>query len=62
MNDMSDLSFTQTSRAMSSTPLNRARGGQRQIWHVAAENNKKPLTVVDRVNGVKVKSVTGFRK
>lgn len=62
MNDMSDLSFTQTSRAMSSSPLNRAKSGQRQICQVAADNNKKPVAIIDRVNGVKVNSKTGFRK
>lgn len=42
LNDMTDLSFTQTSRAMSSLPLNRAKGSYKPMWQIAAENNAKP--------------------
>lgn len=42
LSDMTDLSFTQTSRAMASKPLNRSRGGSKTIWNIAAENNAKP--------------------
>lgn len=42
MNDMTDLSFTQTFRAMASKPLNRAERVYKPIWQIAAENNAKP--------------------
>ena len=42
LNDMTDLSFTQTSRAMSSLPLNRAERVYKPIWQIAVENNAKP--------------------
>ena len=42
LNDMTDLSFTQTFRAMASKPLNRAERVYKPIWHIAAENNAKP--------------------
>lgn len=42
LNDMTDLSWTQTSRAMSSMPLNRAERVYKPIWQIAAENNAKP--------------------
>ncbi len=42
LSDMTDLSFTQTSRAMASMPLNRAERVYKPIWQIAAENNAKP--------------------
>lgn len=42
LSDMTDLSFTQTSRAMSSTPLDRSSSTHKPIWQIAAENNAKP--------------------
>ena len=42
LNDMTDLSFTQTTRAMRSMPLNRAERVYKPIWQIAAENNAKP--------------------
>ena len=49
LSDMTDLSFTQTKRAMQSRPLSRAKGQYRAIWGIAAENNAKPRVVIDRV-------------
>ncbi len=48
MNNMSDLSFTQTSRAMSSTHVPRVKHEYRPIWVIAATNNAKPKKVIDR--------------
>lgn len=48
MNNMSDLSFTQTSRAMSSTHVPRVKHEYRPIWVIAAANNAKPKKVIDR--------------
>lgn len=48
MNNMSDLSFTQTSRAMSSTHVPRVKHKYRPIWVIAATNNAKRKTVIDR--------------
>lgn len=42
LSDMTDLSFTQTTRAMTSMPLNRAERVYKPIWQIAAENNAKP--------------------
>lgn len=42
LTDMTDLSFTQTFRAMASKPLNRAERVYKPIWQIAAENNAKP--------------------
>ena len=42
LSDMTDLSFTQTFRAMASKPLNRAERVYKPIWLIAAENNAKP--------------------
>lgn len=42
MNEMTDLSFTQTSREMSSKPLSRAERHYTPWWKTAAKNNKKP--------------------
>lgn len=49
MNNMSDLSFTQTSRAMSSTHVPRVKHEYRPIWVIAATNNAKPKKVIDRL-------------
>lgn len=48
MNSMTDLSFTQTSRAMKSTHLSRINHEYRPIWVIAATNNAKPKQVIDR--------------
>ncbi|QDP48151.1 MAG: hypothetical protein Unbinned6437contig1000_5 [Prokaryotic dsDNA virus sp.] len=48
MNNMSDLSFTQTSRAMSSTHVPRVKHEYRPIWVIAATSNAKPKKVIDR--------------
>lgn len=45
MNDMTDLSFTQTSRAMSSKPLARVNNEYKPWWKIVAENNKKPYVL-----------------
>jgi len=45
---MSDLSFTQTSRAMSSTHVPRVKHEYRPIWVIAATSNAKPKKVIDR--------------
>ena len=42
LSEMTDLSFTQTSRAMSSMPLSRAERVYKPTWQIAAENNAKP--------------------
>lgn len=48
LNDMTDLSFTQTSRVMTSRPLNRSSGTYKPMWQIAAENNAKPKAFIDR--------------
>lgn len=55
LNDMTDLSFTKTSRAMSSLPLNRAERVYKPIWQIAAENKAKPKQL--RVTKCKNQSV-----
>lgn len=52
---MSDLSFTKTSKAMSSTPLSRVSNRYKPWWQSVAENNAKPKQVILRKNGVIVK-------
>ncbi len=43
-NEMTDLSFTQTSKAMSSKPLNRAKTGAKSVQQLANEQSrKKPI-------------------
>ena len=49
LSDMTDLSFTQTKRAMQSAPLSRVKSQYRPIWQIAATNNAKPKVVIDRV-------------
>lgn len=41
LNGMTDSSFTQTTLAMSSLPLNRSKGSYKPVWQIAAENNAK---------------------
>lgn len=48
MSDMTDLSFTQTKRAMSSAHLSRVSHQYRPIWVIAEANNKKPKVLIDR--------------
>ena len=43
-------------------PTTRAITGQRPIWELAAINNQQKVLIVDRVNGVKVKTTEGYRK
>ena len=45
MNNMSDLSFTQTSRAMKSTHISRVSNEYRPIWVIAATSNAKSKKV-----------------
>ena len=49
MDNMSDLSFTQTSRAMQSKHLSRASNEYRPIWVIAATSNAKPKVLIDRM-------------
>ena len=49
LSDMTDLSFTQTKRAMTSTHLSRVSHQYRPVWAIAATNNAKPKVVIDRV-------------
>lgn len=49
MNNMSDLSFTQASRAMKSTHLSRVSNEYRPIWVIAATSNAKPKVLIDRM-------------
>lgn len=45
MNNMSDMSFTQTSRAMTSSPLNRSSNTYKPWWEVVSLNNAKRKVV-----------------
>lgn len=47
-NDMTDLSFTQTSRAMQSKPLIIIKGGYVPWWVAVGGHNKKPKVLIDR--------------
>lgn len=62
LNDMTDLSFTQTSRAMSSLPLNRAERVYKPWWQVVSEYNKQTLTLTkaERVRVTKCKNPAVF--
>jgi len=60
LSDMSDLSFTQTKRAMQSAPLSRVKFQYRPIWEIAAENNEKPKVVIDRQRDGKRSDSTVF--
>tara|TARA_R100000544_G_scaffold34170_2_gene20862 strand:+ start:604 stop:786 length:183 start_codon:yes stop_codon:yes gene_type:complete len=44
-NEMTDLSFTQTSKAMSSKPLNRAKVGVKSVQQLANEQGKQEPVV-----------------
>lgn len=60
MNDMTDLSFTQTKRAMTSTHLSRVSHQYRPIWVIAEDNNKKPKVLIDRKRDGKRSDSTVF--
>ncbi|ASU03385.1 hypothetical protein [Pseudoalteromonas phage SL25] len=60
LSDMTDLSFTQTKRAMQSTPLSRVKGQYRPMWAIAATNNRKPKVLIDRVRDGKRSNPTVF--
>lgn len=60
LSDMTDLSFTQTKRAMTSTHLSRVSHQYRPIWVIAAENNEKPRVVIDRMRDGKRSDSTVF--
>ena len=60
LSDMTDLSFTQTKRAMQSSPLSRVKFQYRPVWEIAAENNEKPKVVIDRQRDGKRSDSTVF--
>lgn len=60
LSDMTDLSFTQTKRAMQSAPLSRVKGQYRPMWEIAATNNEKPKVVIDRARDGKRSNPTVF--
>ena len=60
LSDMTDLSFTQTKRAMQSSPLSRVKGQYRPIWEIAATNNEKHKVVIDRLRDGKRSDSTVF--
>ena len=62
LSDMTDLSFTQTFRAMASKPLSRAERVYKTWWEVASEYNKHTLTLTkdDRLRVTKRKNQTVF--
>lgn len=60
LSDMTDLSFTQTSRAMASKHINRAGNTSRPIWLIAAGNNAKPKVLIDRQRDGKRSDSTAF--
>lgn len=60
MNDMTDLSFTQTKRAMNSTHLSRVSHQYRPMWVIAEANNKKPKVLIDRARDGKRSDSTVF--
>lgn len=60
MNNMSDLSFTQTSRAMASTHLSRVSNEYRPIWVIASTSNAKPKVLIDRARDGKRSNPTVF--
>lgn len=62
MNNMSDLSFTQTKRSMCSKPLPRPSAQYKSWWRIVAEHNRKPKVLTLRENGVKVKVVESYKK
>ena len=62
MNEMTDLSFTQTFRAMASKPVSRAERSYKPWWQVASEYNKQTLTLTkdDRLRVTKCKNPNVF--
>ena len=60
LSDMTDLSFTQTKRAMQSAPLSRVKSQYRPMWEIAATNNEKPKLVIDRQRDGKRSDSTVF--
>ena len=60
LSDMTDLSFTQTKRAMQSSPLSRVKFQYRPVLEIAAENNEKPKVVIDRARDGKRSNPTVF--
>lgn len=57
---MTDLSWTQTARAMTSKHINRAGNTSRPIWLIAADNNKKDKVFIDRQRDGKRSNPTVF--
>ena len=57
--DMTDLSFTQTSRAMTSLPLNRASNNYKPWWEVVSDYNKDTKRL-KRVNVTECKNPSVF--
>lgn len=49
MDSMTDLSFTQTSRAMKSSHIDRQQGNYIPWGVIVAEHNRKPKVLIDRV-------------
>lgn len=62
MNDMTDLSWTQTSRAMTSLPLCRASNSYKPWWQTVNEYNKQTLIMrkSERVRVTKCKNPSVF--
>ena len=56
MNNMSDMSFTQTSRAMTSSPLNRASNSYKPWWEVVSDYNKDTKKDLDNINKARDKA------
>lgn len=59
MDSMSDLSFTQTSRSMSSKPISRVSNEYKPWWQIVSEHNKKPKQLTLRENGRRVDVIGG---
>ena len=60
LSDMTDLSFTQTKRAMQSSPLSRVKSQYRPMREIAVTNNEKPKVVIDRKRDGKRSDSTVF--
>lgn len=60
LSDMTDLSFTQTKRAMQSAPLSRVKSQYRSMWEIAATSNERPKVVIDRQRDGKRSDSTVF--
>ena len=55
MNNMADLTFTQTVSAMRSTGVTaHSKTSTPNIWELAARNNRKQKQVIYRINGQRV--------